>query len=102
MAQRLAQPDALERPAKAVALDSVMIRLDDAPLRSSSNGKAIWRIMLDAGAHGRGDGAAGAPELRAGSASCNTDLTTSSKDWRAGSAPSTTDRSSTSPSNSSS
>lgn len=66
MAQRLAQPEALESPAKAVALDSVMIRLDDAPLRNSSNGKAIWRIGSDIGAHGRGGGAvgAGAPELR--------------------------------------
>ena len=41
MAQRFAQPDALESPAKADAFDSVMIRLDEAPLRNSSRGKAI-------------------------------------------------------------
>jgi hypothetical protein len=44
IAQRFAQPAALERPAKAEALHSVIIRLEDAPLRNSSNGKAIWRI----------------------------------------------------------
>ena len=44
MAQRFAQPAALDSPAKAAAFESVMMRLDDAPLRSSSKGKAIWRI----------------------------------------------------------
>ena len=44
MAQRFAQPVALDSPANAAAFDSVMMRLDDAPLRNSSKGKAIWRI----------------------------------------------------------
>jgi hypothetical protein len=44
IAHRFAQPEALERPAKAEALHSVMISLEDASLRNSSKGKAIWRI----------------------------------------------------------